>query len=68
MSAPIKLDSIQLNHLAQALNELSKITHDHGIRFDVYGPANIAIDGQIIRISYDDRIHGAYVVDDRIGD
>lgn len=65
MSASLRLDAEQLRQLATALEQLTKITEETGIRFTSYAEMSAEVGDNNIRIGYDGQ---RYVVDDRTGD
>lgn len=67
MSAPVKLTADQLDDLADALRRLSKARRECGVDIAPYGPIDIAVGGQTLKVSWDVEAE-QYVVDDRVGD
>lgn len=66
MSAPMILTSKQLDGLARALEELTAIRHNYGVRIAVYSTTDIAIGDTTVAIGWDDDLD-QYVIDDRNG-
>lgn len=65
MSAPLKLTPDDLTNLAHALERLTEITNDTGVKFCVYGGLAVEVGESTLTVQH---VEGRYVVDDRIGD
>lgn len=67
MSAPLKLNADQLRHLSYALDRMSFLAKETGVRLDVHGRFEVGIEGNVLTIGWDEDAE-QYVLDDRIGD
>jgi hypothetical protein len=67
VSAPLGLTAKQLHDLADALNDLSRITKDHDVSLTPNGFLYVGVGDNVLRVTWDGHAE-AYVIDDRNGD
>ena len=64
----MRLTARQVKHFADALDGITKVTRETGVRFDAYTALAVQVGDATIEVRWDDQEgYGEYVVDDRNG-